>query len=426
VAIAGRRGAPCSFAHFNLHFVPEREPLVTTNAIFEDEMLMSQWANESGEWYPPRSALLVDGKPATLLWHCCQFPGDVELAVEPREIQEKEPKFEIALSVAKDGNGKDNGYVFRYKCGETVAGGSHLSSIKLLRQGELKIEKTLSDDPRQLACMALRRCGKYVVGLLNGRPVIQFRDEKPLTGNKVAYYTQGVTLRTEATKITSDNFRNDLFSSAPTAWRTAGNAIAEVTNRWQCDPRWSFFSLKNDLRKAPKAAALWSKFLYPGDVTLEFFVGNKMEGERGQPYTYARDINVTICSDGSDLGKGYTFMWGGDNNCASRILRDGVEVKRSGDRIPTGMDYHRVWFTYRIEKQGGHLIFRVMDHTNRHFCDLEYDDPEPLQGEHAAIWTYNHAIMLSRVRISGDGGNTAEDPDWRPEPLRNPYDAAKE
>ena len=425
VAVAGSRGAPCVFKHFSLTFLPEREPLVTTNAIFEDELLMSQWADQTGEWYAPKEQLLVDGKPATLLWHCCQFPGDVELAVEPREIQDKEPKFELALAVAKDGQGKDNGYVFRYKCGETGSGGSRHSTIKLLRQGELKIEKTLNDDPRQLSSMALRRCGKYLVGMLDGRPVIQFRDEKPLTGNKVAYYTQGVVLRSEATKITSDNFRSDLFSRAPTAWRTAGNVVAEVTNRWQCDPRWSFFSLKNDLRRAGKTAAFWSKYLYPGDVTMEFYVGNKMEGERGQPYTYSRDINVTICSDGSDLGKGYTFMWGGDNNTVSRILRDGVEVKRSGEHIPTDMNYHRVWFTYRVEKQGGHLIFRVLDSSGRRHCELTYDDPQPLQGSHLAIWTYNHAIMLSRVRISGDGGNVAEHPDWRPEPLKTPYDNAR-
>jgi len=425
VAVAGRRGAPCVFKHFSLAFVPEREPLVTTNAIFENELLMGQWANETGEWYVPDGKLLVDGKPATLLWHRCQFPGDVELAVEPREIQDKDPKFELALSVAKDGQGRNNGYVFRYRCGETGAGGSRHSTIQLQRQGELKTEKTLYDDPRQLSSMALRRCGKYLVGLLDGRPVIQFRDENPLVGNKVAYYTQGVVLRSEATKITSDNFRNDLFSRAPVSWRTAGNVIAEVTNRWQCDPRWSFFCLKNDLRKGPKAAALWSKYLYPGDVTMEFYVGNKMEGERGQPYTYVRDINVTLCSDGSDLGKGYTFQWGGDNNCLSRIMRDGVEVKRSGEHIPTDMTYHRYWFTYRVEKQGGHLNFRVLDSSGRKHCELTYDDPQPLQGNHLAIWIYNHAIMLSRVRISGDGGNVAEHPDWRPEPLKTPYDNAK-
>src|SRR5205814_675854 len=122
------------------------------------------------------------------------------------------------------------------------------------------------------------------------------------------------------------------FSNAPTAWRTAGDAIAEVTYRWQCDPRWSFYSLKRVLAKA-RPAVLWNKTLYPGDVTVEFFVGNKMEGERGPPYTYARDINVTICSDGSDLTKGYSFLFGGQGNTGTMITRNGVEVKRSSKPV---------------------------------------------------------------------------------------------
>lgn len=423
-AASGR--GQCAFSHFRLAFLPEREPLVTTNAIFEDELTMNDWTSPTSEWYPPREPLTVDGKLVNLLWHRSQFPGDVELMVEPREFTDaKDPKFEIALSVAKDGQGKNNGYVFRYKSGDGADGASRACTLQLIRQGELKTEKVLPEDPRQLSSVAMRRCGKYIVGVINGKPAIQYRDDGPLTGNKVAYYTQGVVLRSEATKITSDNFRNDFFSKAPTAWRIAGAAIAEVTNRWQCDPRWSFFSLKNERGKGkPPAAVLWSKYLYPGDVTVEFFVGNKMEGERGQPYTYARDINVTICSDGADLNKGYTFMWGGHANAGSMILRNGVEVKRHGARIPTDMNYHRYWFSYKVEKQGGKITFRVdrMFAGDSKQSELVYEDTQPLQGNHVAIWTYDHAIMLSRVRISGDGGNVAEEPDGQLEPLKTPYD----
>ncbi|MGD0088456.1 MAG: hypothetical protein ABSE73_00920 [Planctomycetota bacterium] len=425
VAFAGRRGAPCVFKHFRLGFLPEREPLVTTNAVFEDEASMSQWTSPTGEWHTPKGPAQFDGRPVNMLWHCCQFPGDVEVGVEPREFADKEPNFDLALSVSKDGQGRNNGYVLRYKCGQLGDSSSRSSVLQLLRQGELKCEKALAEDPRQLASVALRRCGKYVVGLVDGRAAIQCRDDQPLTGNKVAYYTRGVALRSEATKIASDNFRNDLFSAAPTAWRTAGVVVAEVTNRWQCDPRWSFFSLKNDLSRVKEglAAALWSKYFYPGDVTLEFFVGNKMEVARGKPYVYVRDINVTIASDGSNLAKGYTFMWGAHGNTGSVILRDGVEVKRSGERIETDTTFHNGWYVYRVEKQGGRLTFRVVDTVyGKVHCELSYDDPHPLEGSRVAIWTYNHCIMLSRVRISGDGGNVAEHPDWRPEPLRTPYD----
>lgn len=435
VAAASRLGsaAPSGFSRFRLSFLPEPEPLVTTNAVFEEELTMNDWTSPTSEWYPPREQLLVEGRPVNLLWHRSQFPGDVELMVEPREFPEQ--KFDIALSLAKDGQGKNNGYVFRYRSGDSADGASRTVTLQLFRQGEVRSEKTLTEElskpgeaaaaPRQLTSLAVRRCGKYMVGLVNGKPAIQFRDEEPLKGSKVAYYTQGVILRSEATRITSNNFRNDMFSSAPSNWRTAGTAIAEVINRWQCDPRWSFFSLRNDRTKG-KPAVLWSKNLYPGDVSLEFFVGNRMEGERGQPYTYARDINVTLCSDGQDLTKGYTFMWGGFGNTASVILRDGVEVKRIGKTIPTDMNFHRHWFSYKVEKQGNKLTFRVdrffQDRAGEKSSELVYEDSQPLTGDRLAIWTYDHSIMISRVRISGDGGQATEDVDWQPAPLRTPYD----
>jgi hypothetical protein len=433
VATAGESDrAPAAFSRFRLSFLPEREPLVTTNAVFEDEQTMNDWTSPTSEWYPPRDPLLIKGRPVNLLWHRSQFPGDVELAIEPREAPEG--KFEFALSVAKDGQGKNNGYVFHYEAGDITEGASRSCTAQLIRQGEVVAERVVVDDAKQFSVASMRRCGKYIVGLLNGRPVVSYRDENPLVGNKVAYYTQGLVVRTEATKIISDNFRNDLFSRAPVNWRTGGNAIAEVTNRWQCDPRWSFFSLKNDLRVDRRnkpavqwaPAVLWSKYLYPGDVTVEFYVGNKMETERGQPYFYARDICVNIGSDGSDLTKGYTFMWGGFGNQRSVILRNGVEVARVTNGmglIPKDMNYHRHWFSFKVEKQRGRLSFRVdRFFANDRSPDLVYEDTQPLTGDRIALWTYDHAIMISRVRISGDGGNMMEDVDWTPGALKTPLD----
>jgi hypothetical protein len=225
-------------------------------------------------------------------------------------------------------------------------------------------------------------------------------------------------------EIPNGAYHDELFAQAPFAWRTAGAAIAEVTNRWQCDPRWSFFSLKND-RKLGKAAVLWSKYLYPGDLELDFNVAIKMEQERGPPYTYARDINVTICSDGVDLNKGYTFMFGGYGNASSMILRNGIEVSRHPAKIPTemNMERHRGWFTFRIEKQGGRLSFRVNNFfASSKGSDWVYEDPQPLTGNRIAIWTYDNAIMLSRVHLSGEGGREMEHPNWQPGPLKTPLD----
>jgi hypothetical protein len=429
LAVSAGGNGRATFRNFGVSFIRESEPLITTNAVFEDELTMNDWTNPTSEWHPGSQPYTVDGKPVNALWHRSQFPGDVELSVEPRDFPE--PKFEIGLSLAKNGQGKNNGYIFRYRSGDAAEGASRTISASIERQGEKVAENVVVDDNKQLTSLSFRRCGKYVVGMANGQPILSFRDEAPLAGSQVAYYAKGVTLRSEATKIASNNFRDELFSSAPSAWRTAGEAtIAEVTNRWQCDPRWSFFSLKSEVGKA-RAAVLWNKTLYPGDVTVEGFVSNKMEGERGPPYTYARDMNVTICSDGADLTKGYTFHFGGNGNTGSYITRNGLEVKRSAKPvvIPTDMNFHRHWFAVKVEKHGSHVSFRV----DKYFADekndkgeivgeLAFDDPNPLAGNRVALWTFNHAIMISRVRISGEGGDTLEDPGVVLPTLKSPYD----
>ena len=412
---------PVRFRGFRLTFLEPAQNLVTTNAIFEDEYTMQAWTSSQEEWMRPARPLIVDGRPVNLYWHSNQFPGDVELVIEPREILEEE--HEAALSVGKDGSGRNNGYVFRYRAGMTTAEGKKGTVLSLVRQGETVSERILADgEVRELSTLSLRHAGSFLIGKINGKPYLTWRDPQPLEGSKVAYYTKGLLAKIEASKIISERFHDEFFSSAPTSWRTAGYAIAEVANRWQCDPRWSFFSLKNDRAKG-KPAVLWSKKLYDGDVTAEFFVGCKMEGERGRPYTYARDINLTICSDGQDLTKGYTFMFGGQENQATMILRNGVEVKRENVTIPTSMKIHRHWFYIRVEKRGDKLSYRVDKYfNNMPQGALEYEDPNPLTGKHIAIWTYDNAVMLSRIRISGQGGTEMEDPDQELAPLKTIYD----
>src|SRR5205823_6665126 len=39
---------------------------------------------------------------------------------------------------------------------------------------------------------------------------------------------------------------DERFSCAPTEWRLAGAGMGQVKNRWQCEPRWTFFTLEND------------------------------------------------------------------------------------------------------------------------------------------------------------------------------------
>jgi len=204
---------------------------------------------------------------------------------------------------------------------------------------------------------------------------------------------------------------DERFANAPTNWRVAGAGVMEVTNRWQCDPRWTFCSLQNDLDKPykGKAAVIWNKYKFPGDVSVDFFFSTKMDNRRGNPYGYGRDMNITIGSDGSDLRKGITFSFGGQNNTLSSISRDGNILDQLPVRIPTTMDYSRHWFHVQVERLSGTLRFKV-DHffQNEKYRRGEWivSDPRPLTGDRIALWTYDNAVMLSRVRISGESTGT--------------------
>ncbi len=214
---------------------------------------------------------------------------------------------------------------------------------------------------------------------------------------------------------------------APTEWRVAGDVNlnnGSITNRWECDPRYSFFTLTND-RKLGKRAVLWSKRSLTGDLSVEFFFGIKQDHKYGNPYSYARDVNLTICSDGSDLTKGYTFCFGGMNNTCSCIMRDGVIVRQLPVKIPTALDYTRHWFRFSVERTGNTVSFGV-DHffssptskTSR----MEFEDPEPLSGDRIAIWIYDCPISVSRITLSGDGEGAMEPPDFLPGRLVTMYD----
>ena len=82
---------------------------------------MQNWTRPEKEWFSNRP-LTIDGQTVKPLWHTSQFPGEVELVVEPRDILED--RHEVALSINKSGKegASYNGYVFRYMAGRPTSG----------------------------------------------------------------------------------------------------------------------------------------------------------------------------------------------------------------------------------------------------------------------------------------------------------------
>jgi hypothetical protein len=424
------------------------EPLASINPIFATDREMLGWSSWHGDWAQKKVGVGNDAK--VIRWHRARFSGDVTLLVEVAKFTA--PQSELALSVAKTGSQRNNGYILKMirpvpaalqAAIEKLGAGAlprqadkapaaqdpvgRRAALVLTRNGRM-VAGSLFPEGQKVWTLALRRAGPFLLGYVNSHQVLFYSDDRPLTGRKVAWYSRGVQVEEDGFRVYSPTVLDYAFSKAPSDWRVA-SGIWAVTNRWQCDPRWSFFSgFSLSYQEAPLTAAernlsaerrlqaaLWSKRTYGENVVVEFFAGIKMHRKRGPRYSYARDINCTLSADGKDLSSGYSFLFGGFDNDHSAILRKGQEVKRTpsreGCRIPQGGNIHHRWFHIRAERRGSRLRFSVDGGRD---VDLEYEDPQPLPGGRVAIWTWDCGIMISRVRISGAPASGMEPLDFIP------------
>lgn len=376
-----------TFRLFEISLKEEVEPVPTQHEVFAAETTMLSWAGTQSDW-SPAYASTPEGKTLLVNWHRADFYGNVELeAILPEEIPTDS---RLLLFISAQENKPLSSYLLEVKFGNSP-------SLTLFRNYKPVAESTpyWTTEPEDVR---LSRHSDIIVGCINAEPVLYFKDPEPLSGYKVGWATVRLPIEKQKFSVFSDRVYIYTFARAPAQWRFA-SGIWEVTNRWQCDPRWSFFS-----GRSTRLAAMWNKRLFGKNITLEFAAGIKMARERGSRYEYASDLNATICADGNNLDTGYNFIFGGWNNTATRILRNNKVVAQSSYIIPRGI--HRRWFYFKIQKRGPEL---------RYWIDgaliLKYTDPQPLQGRRVAIWTWNNGIMVARVRISSSEGTVLEFPD---------------
>jgi hypothetical protein len=199
-------------------------------------------------------------------------------------------------------------------------------------------------------------------------------------------WAEGVTLRAAGVKT-------DSFREAPSLWLPVAGSW-EVTNRWECDPRWSFFSgVQPD-----GVACNWHKLRHGQALTVEYFVGPKMDSARGKKYEYAGDFNFVLAADGRDISSGYSFMFGGWDDRGSQILRKKELLLENTDvRVPRTGAIHRRWFSLKVRKDGARLSFWVDGALVGRVVD-----PEPLTGDRLGLWTWHNGMMVAQFRISSD------------------------
>ncbi|MBI2193908.1 MAG: hypothetical protein HYU36_18175 [Planctomycetes bacterium] len=378
-----------AFADASVSFHRPPEPVLTVNEVFAGENSMAEWANSERDW-TPQTEPFGDAQAWTVYWHRADFPGDSEIEVRsPATLGLKESaSARAALTLCATGESTRTGYRLE------VSGGA-APALALYRRDDRIAEAALPSEAA--SSLKLQRKGPFVLALADGRRMLSFRDPDPLPDCRVAFSTTLGRLDTSDLSVASPNVCTYNFQTAPDEWRAAGGRW-EVTSRWQCDPRWSFFC-----GRSKQVAAIWNKRELDGDVTLDFCAAIQMDSSRGGMYEYASDINATLAGDGRDLSSGYSFCFGGRRNRGSQILRGRTAVAESDLQIPRQI--HHRWFYIKIRKRGQRFSYWVDGRLV-----AEYADPDPLQGNRVALWTYHNGLMLSRVRISSESGKNKEMP----------------
>ena len=397
---AGRAGLLASdvqgaeFRTFRVDFPLDPEPVLTTHEVFSREHTMEIWSGAASDWHPATERL--DGEDVVARWHRANFPGDATIRAEVREA--RGPAWLRLVLSATSGKSISSGYVLLVRWPK---GGSRPTLA--ISKGKNVLQAGQIDTDSPVHRVSFQRVGAHLVAYVNDAPVLAARDPKPLQGWRAAYAAKGLALEAADVSVFSDNVRIYTFSRAGTDWRP-GSGVWEPTNRWECDPRWSFFSGVPP-RESPMAL-IWNKLSFEGDVSVEFAVGPKMVSARGGgSYRYARDFNVSICADGQDPTSGYSFVFGGWDDTRTAIVRRKKVLATSSFLIPRSSSIHRKWYYIKAEKRGNTLNFWI-DGTRVLTCT----DPNPLRGSRVAIWSWDCPIMVARVRISASRIGPAEPP----------------
>ena len=410
----GKTASPQALGEFTgltVDFLREEKPLQSKSIIMEHERSMADWSSMMSDWENRKR----DPGNRWLKWNRGCFPGSSSLEVKMSKFDRPDSTATIVLN--GDGTSAASGYRLEVgpKKTEGARPGERVMCLYRLEGNDPVARADVGTVPP--TSVKLERTGGLLVGYLDGRGSLIWRDEAPLRGDRLGWDVTGGVVKMEADDVlvSSPNVYQYNFTQAPTEWRTAGG-LWEVSNRWECDPRWSFFSGRSE---TSEVAALWSKRLFKGDVTVDYYIAPKMNSKRGNAYQYVRDFNCTIGADGKDLASGYSFLVGGFDNSRLGIYRgtkllDEAKGRSRGEVIPRSSEIHHLWFHIRVQKKGDTLRLWYENQLWHETSVVECKDPEPLSGNRIAFWTKDCGVMVGKVVISCEDAQKLEDPDINP------------
>jgi hypothetical protein len=400
------------------------KPIELFSQVFESDSQMENWASLWSAWRPDRIG--ARGQPTRrVYWHKGDFYGRTRITVRPK--LPKKAKWETGLIAGGNRQDLEHGTVLRVSSEGTKASWSLADDGKQIPDSgrvTLRSGDTISLDYHRDGRMdiligeASRRFGISLAEMADGPHPTRCR---------VGLWFRGADVNLHKVEIRNRNVHDYLFETAPTEW-LARTGTWQVTNRWQCDPRWSWLGGGSD-----QVAQFWSKRAFYGDQTIEFFAALRMQELGGNRYPHIGDLNLTFCGDGRNLDSGYQIIYAGWGNRWTRLLREGKAVAGSGNAIIRG-NFHRRWFHIKVRKRGDYIELYVDDELVR-----RYRDPKPvgrllrvsppgerwpgdrhveeskgrrqldLRGGRIALWTVDNQIMIARVRVYAEHSEPVAD-----------------
>ncbi|KPJ64780.1 hypothetical protein AMK68_00590 [candidate division KD3-62 bacterium DG_56] len=354
-----------------------------------------------------------------LWWHDSDFFGDVTVTCHIEDPLTQSGRVVLALSADRDDlaggprleithqPGQPSMTLALKQADETFASADYTPA-----PAEPGAEGAQEPEPGAIigTPFSLRRQGRFLVVSADDEDLIRYRaEEADRQATKVLFSSRAIFAPIGLVTVDSDaSNRVYLFGAAPTEWAVDGG-VWGVQQRWDCEPTWSFYGGWDQ-----RIAAAWGKQPISGDFTISYYCAPRRdEEERLLPLpmydSRFRDMNVTACGDGHNVGSGYALLFGGWGNSRTALLKNGRVVAESRNlRVTPGVETHRDWAYARMERRGSDITVyvRQIDHKvgSRTIWAvveaLTYHDPDPIPGGHVAFWTRNNALILGRVDIA--------------------------
>lgn len=297
----------------------------------------------------------------------------------------------------------------RMELKETDAAVAALNKALALEKGsvtaaELKQQLDRQPKPAAPATVKPRPAPKVPQPVLPGAPAL---------GSRVGVSVEGVRLvdkDKEDLGVDGQRLVDYTFGSAPSDWVPGGGTWA-ITNRYACEPDWSFFG-----GHSKGLCAIWNKRRFAGDMVIEAYVAFKHGlGWANKDWFYIpSDLNINVCSDFNNLASGYSFIYSGRSASTTMIRRGTTVLAQSSapeDLLPQFLDqnplfvpdsdgkefgtFHRHWWRLECRKIGQQISFWVDGRKV-----LEATDPQPVESGHLAFWTVGSGMMIARVRVA--------------------------